>query len=420
VTPLSRTGLPSGTTVELSDAARATGDAEFSPDGNLLATAGSDGVAQIFDANSGRLEQSLAGHTGALTSARFSADGRSLLTVGSDSTVRVWNVGLRTLWSGSDLALDARFSPDGTRIAASSGDGLAHVWNAANGRLQLQFPMSDSREPDTDGRLTFASGGSVLITESSAFDRRRVDLGTRRWIGRDEQVSFDEVLSPDGRLLAIPPEDTPGNVVIRQLAGGRRVGTVPLAKDAAVRGFEDSNRLVLVATLTRLELWNLHARRRVAVLPIAATPSAVDFDAQSRLAAIGENSGNVVLWDLSHGAPRRTRTVHEATPYVTSVDLSGDGRLLAAGYEDGSVTVWDVGSGERLASFTTPARVVRVELAPDATSVLTASGASSSGISGTVSVYTCDSCRDSAGILRLADARATRRLTAAELARFGA
>jgi WD40 repeat protein/serine/threonine protein kinase len=104
----------------------------FSPDGNLLASSGSDGMVKVWDVSSGAEVQSLAGHLGAVLSVAFSPDGRLLATAGFDNTARLWDVstGREVLeLTGHTLGLtDAAFSPDGTQLATSSNDGTVRVY----------------------------------------------------------------------------------------------------------------------------------------------------------------------------------------------------------------------------------------------------------------------------------------------------
>jgi len=68
-------------------------DADFSPDGRWIVTAG-PGKAGLIDAETGQLVMFLQGHTGPLTSASFAADGKRILTSGEDGTVRTWTCDL--------------------------------------------------------------------------------------------------------------------------------------------------------------------------------------------------------------------------------------------------------------------------------------------------------------------------------------
>src|SRR5450759_974511 len=64
----------------------------FDPRGHTLASAGSDGKVNLWDADSGQLTRSLEGHTSLVNSVGYSAAHRLFATKGhkGDNTIRVW------------------------------------------------------------------------------------------------------------------------------------------------------------------------------------------------------------------------------------------------------------------------------------------------------------------------------------------
>jgi WD40 repeat protein len=155
----------------------------FSPDGQLLATAGANydrdrkqygpGEVKLWDAESGREVRALQGHGSMVWRVVFSRNGKRLATASLDSTVRVWETD-----TGKEILVfrghrhsvyDVAFSPDGELLASVGGDpknrdkpGEAFLWNAATGEQQLAL----AGHMGLVGRVAFSPDGKRLATAS--------------------------------------------------------------------------------------------------------------------------------------------------------------------------------------------------------------------------------------------------------------
>jgi len=104
----------------------------FSPDGSLLATAGDGQKIQVWNTADWTRRVTLSGHDGTVRALAFLPNGKGLVSGGNDELVRVW-----ALASGEEVAqfgghqgvvTSVATSPDGTQVASGSRDKTVLIW----------------------------------------------------------------------------------------------------------------------------------------------------------------------------------------------------------------------------------------------------------------------------------------------------
>lgn len=201
-------------------------DAEYSPDGSLIATAGFRSVPKIFDAESGSQLHIIMGETTSLV--RFSPDGQTLLTgtrlwnlaKGSDSLV--WDVENETLFlelegpGGHDLS----FSPDSQFLAGIGWIGPMNlgllVWDVETGVLLDTFDVEVGEfiRYSPDGEMIIAWFLDYDFGTLSIFDP---DTGRKICdIAAQSAPLTDANFSADGRFVVTASED--GTAIVWDLA----------------------------------------------------------------------------------------------------------------------------------------------------------------------------------------------------------
>ncbi len=107
------------------------GDIEFSPDGQIIATASHDRTIRLWKLGSRRSIKTFTGHEDRVQDIAWSADGKWIASV-DDQTLRLWNVETgqlaRTLSRRNGSIHCLAFGPDGKTIVTGGLDNTVVVW----------------------------------------------------------------------------------------------------------------------------------------------------------------------------------------------------------------------------------------------------------------------------------------------------
>lgn len=296
----------------------------FSPDGQLIATAGNNGMVKLWT-RAGQLLHILKGHGDRVDSVSFSPDSQLLASGSRDGTVKLWSKSgtlIKTLTGHNDWVLSVSFNPDGKRLVSASSDGTMNLWTR-NGTLiqswsahQISTPNPTSGQKDntsaernsSDARINavaFSPDGQRL---ASASDDKTVKLWTAegkllKTLSGHTNWVLDVSFSPDSQMLASASYDNTVKLWSRQ---GELMGTL--------RGHTDSV-----------------ARAR--------------FSPSGQILATTSWDRRVQLWRLDDTL---IKTLEGHKDRVTSVSWSNDGQALASASRDNTVMVWNLDLNELL------------------------------------------------------------------------
>lgn len=275
-------------------------DADFSPDDQLVISAGNDGSVRLFDVAARKQLCIVGTHDNWVTSVRFVPNSDPLLAISTDTDgmALIWDVLAKKQIGVFDdhvaeiTTLDV--SVDGTRAASASEDGQVVLWYVS------------TREPYAI--LTGHDGNVAAVT-----------------------------FSPDGRLLATAGFDrkiriwnaTTGDLI-------HEMGT-HFAPIEAVKFFPDNRRLVSTGMDRTVAIWDTRVGHFITGFPILdASGTSLDVSPDSKIIAVADQTGVIRLIDAeglrdlwSSSSVNRTGI----EDMVTRIRFSHDGtKLLSAGY----------------------------------------------------------------------------------------
>jgi WD40 repeat protein/tetratricopeptide (TPR) repeat protein len=323
------------------------------PDAAELVTGGARGVLRVWDAATGAITGTLAGHTGTVGRCAVSPSGSLLASTGPDGT-RLWALpiggGSEFFDSHADRVTALAFDPYDDRLASAGADRRVLLWDSTS---RTGLGTMDGHEdavqdcafvgPDGARMVTAGRDGTVRLWDvATGKEQRRLATGLDPWWGC--------AVHPDGTETLICGAESVDRVAV---SSGSRLASY-LRDTETWRGCyaPDGTWAVLTGGAGRVAVWDATTEaitdlggghdRLVGVC--AASPD-------GRFAVSGGEDGTVRLWDLPE---RRERLVLRHDGPVWGCAVTADARYVVSTSWDHTLRIWDVSTGAEVMRLTAP------------------------------------------------------------------
>ena len=288
--------------------------AAFDPaDANLVASAGHDGNAWIWNVKTGRAQ------------ARLSPPGNA---------------------SSFGAANAVAFNSAGTEVAVGYEDGRVIVFNSRGDRLQ-----TISIAPSVS-----SSGPSVNQASSS--------INHVEFVGQTTEL----VIATRRNVILWVPADGPASEHYLYGQGANDVAVDPASNDEFALATDSGTRIVKINSK-----FHVLESGGMGLSPPSRLPSnAVGFGSDGTKLASADSDGLVRVYDVT--STDEIATLDAGHGAADSVAIGMGGRLIMAGYSSGATIVWDAATGTQLTQLTGNGGLVsQVQFSADGHEVVTAS-----------------------------------------------
>ncbi|MCG9129427.1 PD40 domain-containing protein [Candidatus Poribacteria bacterium] len=359
----------------------------FSPDGNLLASAGTDSTICLWDADTGAYKTTLLKHRYVIQSITFSPDGNTLASGSLDGTIILWDIDSlqprveitgHTAW-----ATEIDYSPDGRHLATGCWDRTVRIWDTSTGKNTTTIKghtgeiRSIAFSPDGKTIASSAERGRDNVWHYGDHTIRISDYTTAESVAVFQGGRFGNynlIYSQDGSILGAC---SLGNATIRNSHTGHSILTISRDRDEYPSiAFSSDNRTIAVGRYRGVDLWNvLNKKIQTSLSGPYQKIYNLAFSPDGRMVVKAGSDMTVYVWDVYTEEMIRTiETGHSGRNLGVRFSPDGETIITNALLGDDTLRFWDTSTGMLKLHLTNiPTGMKDLVFSPDGTTLATLS-----------------------------------------------
>ena len=328
-------------------------------DGKTIITGDHAGSVRIWNANTGELQQQY-DFGGIIWDLSQSPDGRWLAVARDDNTASIIDLtnpeaAVYNIKRTSPVYV-VTFSPNSGWIAIGESSGEVIIWNVEK-KFFLKAPTHLDEvyvvkfTPDGKWLISGGADSTVRVSEALTGQVRQV-LTHGDWVE-------DIAVSPDGSWFAVAVDDN--RVWVWETETGEE--KMRLKHDHFVQKVRVSKdgRWIASSSFDRtVRIWDAASGSQMMQIPLAAEGAGLAFNADSTRIAVGDQKGNLSLWDTSYLQARLNSI--EFPEYVHEALFSPSGEWLIANTDEKLVWQFPANQVQEITSTEQGTSIISAEM----------------------------------------------------------
>lgn len=309
----------------------------WAPDGESVATGSADGTLTILDRNARALWSTKAHDAGVLSIA-WSPDGRHCASGGQDGKIRLHDAKgeqLETLQAGGSWVDFLSYNSSGL-LASAAGTAL-RIWNGTSSEVlqPLGSPCTGLGWNPMDPMIVSAAcyGGVKHYKVGRAEPKREFPF-------KSSLLSL--CWSPDGKFLACGCQDR--IACVWNAKSGKGMVISGYQSKVKALSWSHNGRFLATSGSSVACVWNFGGRglrgsTSILLKGHKQPPVALCFQNQGGILATADQSGGILLWDISK--PEEPLSTSSVKGESACMAWSPDDRCLAVGDAEGNVSLFE-------------------------------------------------------------------------------